>query len=81
MRRIQGSLLPALAVLILIGCDSSAPSAPAPSRASLDIGAGGGVIASATGGGRYLLAGIYIPAVPLVINVFAQPRPTPPRCA
>lgn len=59
MHRIHGSLLPALAMLILVGCDSSAPSAPAPDGASFDIGGGGGVIASATGGGRYLLASTY----------------------
>jgi len=30
---------------------------------------------------QYVLAGIDIPVVPLVINVFAQPLPTLPRCA
>lgn len=30
---------------------------------------------------QYLLDGIDIPVVPLVINVFAQPLPTMPRCA
>jgi len=58
MRRISGSLLPAFALLVLAGCDGSGTPA-GPGMPSIDLDDGGGVIASATGGGRYLLANTF----------------------
>ena len=58
MHRISVSLLPALALLALAGCDGSGGPTTGPGAPSADVGAGG-VIGSATGGGRYLLANTF----------------------
>ena len=58
MRRIPGSLIPALTA-VLIGCDASAPPPTGPGVAAVTLSTGEGIIASATGGGRYLLANTY----------------------
>ena len=59
MRHISSSLLSALAVAALLACDASTPPTTAPDLVSITLDADEGVIATATGGGRYLLANTF----------------------